>query len=42
MVPNSFDVFDAATGAIDYCARDVEAIGAAGLGGDFGRDTAVR
>ena len=31
MVPNSFDVFDGATGAIDYSARDVEAIGAQGL-----------
>ena len=31
VVPNSFDVFDAATGAIDYSARDVEAIGAQGL-----------
>lgn len=31
VVPNSFDVFDAATGAIDYCARDVEAIGAGTL-----------
>ena len=27
VIPNSFDVFDAATGSIDYCARDVEAIG---------------
>lgn len=33
VVPNSFDVFDAATGAVDYCARDVEAIGAVGLEG---------
>lgn len=31
IVPNSFDVFDAGTGAIDYSARDVEAIGAGGL-----------
>lgn len=31
VVPNSFDVFDAATGCIDYCARDVEAIGAGTL-----------
>lgn len=31
IVPNSFDVFDAATGSIDYAARDVEAIGAVSL-----------
>jgi len=31
VVPNSFDVFDAATGSIDYAARDVEPIGADGL-----------
>lgn len=33
VVPNSFDVFDAATGAVDYAALDVEAIGAEGLEG---------
>lgn len=31
VVPNSFDVFDSATGAVDYAARDVEPIGAQGL-----------
>ncbi len=31
VIPNAFDVFDAATGAVDYCARDVESIGAQGL-----------
>ena len=31
VIPNSFDVFDAATGSIDYCARDVEAIGTGSL-----------
>lgn len=33
VVPNSFDVFDADTGAIDYAARDVEAVGVLGLEG---------
>lgn len=40
VVPNAFDVFDAATGTIDYCARDVEAIGAAGLEEYLARNTA--
>lgn len=31
VAPNAFDVFDAATGAIDYSVRDVEAIGTQSL-----------
>ena len=33
LVPDSFDVFDADTGAIDYSAKDVEAIGTVTLEG---------
>ena len=40
VVPNAFDVFDSATGMIDYSARDVEAIGASGLEGYLAQNPA--